>query len=84
VAYVKPAFCGDEPADVRQYGEAVKEFPHETTGDQFFSESQFESYRMLGLHTIEHICSQSCTTPTVDQFEARVRKYLAIDFQKKI
>ena len=25
-----------------------KDFPHETTADQFFDESQFESYRHLG------------------------------------
>jgi hypothetical protein len=25
-------------------------FPHESTGDQSFDESQFESYRALGLH----------------------------------
>ena len=25
-------------------------FPHETTGDQFFSEEQFEVYRALGFH----------------------------------
>jgi hypothetical protein len=26
-----------------------EEFPHETTVDQWFTESQFESYRSLGL-----------------------------------
>ena len=59
--YIKPTFCGDEPPDVRQYGATVKEFPHETTSDQFFSETQFESYRMLGLHTISHICDKVIT-----------------------
>ena len=29
-----------------------KEFPHQSTADQFFSESQFESYRRLGLHVL--------------------------------
>jgi hypothetical protein len=48
--YLKAAVTGDEPGDVLQYQTANKEFPHQTTGDQFFSESQFESYRRLGFH----------------------------------
>jgi hypothetical protein len=30
-------------------------FPHQTTADQFFDESQFESYRRLGMH-IRELC----------------------------
>src|SRR4029077_19028647 len=26
------------------------EFPHQSTSDQFFTETQFESYRHLGMH----------------------------------
>ena len=48
--YVKPAFYGDEPIDVFNYAQSSITFPHETTADQFFSESQFESYRSLGLY----------------------------------
>ena len=33
-----------------QYHSEFREFPHESTGDQFFSEAQFESYRNLGYH----------------------------------
>jgi hypothetical protein len=43
---------GDEPADVIEYRSRQPKFPHESTADQFFSESQFESYRRLGLHII--------------------------------
>jgi hypothetical protein len=43
----------DEPPDVQSYHKSNPDFPHETTADQFFSESQFESYRRLGLHTME-------------------------------
>jgi hypothetical protein len=46
--YIKPTFYGREPADVRQYARACAAFPHETTADQFYTESQFESYRALG------------------------------------
>jgi hypothetical protein len=46
--YVKPAFYGGEPRDVFNYALGHDEFPHEPTSDQWFSESQFESYRSLG------------------------------------
>jgi hypothetical protein len=48
--YLKPCFLPNIPADVRSYGAEHKMFPHESTLDQWFSESQFESYRMLGRH----------------------------------
>jgi hypothetical protein len=55
--YVKPTVYGDaEPRDVLQYKEAHEEFPHQSTGDQFFDEPQFESYRMLGWHIMNLIC----------------------------
>jgi hypothetical protein len=36
------------PSDVLGYALRNEGFPHESTGDQFFSEAQFESYRKLG------------------------------------
>jgi hypothetical protein len=48
--YIKAAIHGNEPQDVLSYAAANPTFPHESTADQFFSESQFESYRRLGLH----------------------------------
>ncbi|HYG48611.1 MAG TPA: patatin-like phospholipase family protein [Allosphingosinicella sp.] len=46
--YIKPSYFGQLPVDVRSYAEVSRTFPHESTADQFFSESQFESYRRLG------------------------------------
>ena len=60
--YVKPSLVGDEPIDIYNYAATNQMFPHESTGDQWFSESQFESYRMLGLHTIEWIYKQQGET----------------------
>ena len=48
ILYLKPSLYGSIPIDVRAYAAGSPTFPHETTGDQFFSESQFESYRALG------------------------------------
>lgn len=50
LVYLKPSLSGDEPADLLNYGALCPDFPHESTGDQFFGESQFESYRKLGYH----------------------------------
>lgn len=48
--YIKPSLVGDEPTDVLQYAAADATFPHQSTNDQWFDESQFESYRKLGYH----------------------------------
>ncbi len=48
--YVKATLTGDEDAATRQYYATHGEFPHEATGDQFFDEAQWESYRQLGEH----------------------------------
>jgi hypothetical protein len=48
--YVKPCYYGSEPADIRGFAVAHPDFPHETTANQWFSESEFESYRRLGQH----------------------------------
>ncbi len=46
--YVKSSLCGEEPIDILSYATAHPEFPHETTVNQWFTESQFECYRRLG------------------------------------
>src|SRR6266576_1618641 len=55
--YIKPACYGNKPRDIFEYFKRSATFPHESTADQFFSESQFESYRMLGAHTMEKLCT---------------------------
>jgi hypothetical protein len=57
IVYIKPACYGDEPRDIFEYFKTNPTFPHESTSDQFFSESQFESYRMLGAYTMEKFCT---------------------------
>jgi len=54
--YIKPMLLGTEPPDVEAYAAANPSFPHQSTGNQWFNESQTESYRMLGLHTLNEIC----------------------------
>jgi Patatin-like phospholipase len=57
IVYIKAVCYGDEPRDIYEYFKTNPTFPHESTGDQFFSESQFESYRMLGAYTMEKFCT---------------------------
>jgi hypothetical protein len=69
VLYIKPAYHGAiEGAGVRSYAMANKAFPHETTIDQWFTESQFESYRSLGLDITKNILGQEIVLSTLLQF----------------
>jgi hypothetical protein len=58
LVYLKPSVYKDNnlPRDVYNYAQESETFPHETTADQFFSESQFESYRALGRYVVNNIC----------------------------
>ncbi|MGA7415323.1 MAG: hypothetical protein WBW33_32925, partial [Bryobacteraceae bacterium] len=46
--YLKASMTGHEDTDILQYKAAHPTFPHESTGNQFYAEDQFESYRSLG------------------------------------
>jgi hypothetical protein len=80
--YLKASFTGDEPEDVQQYHAGYPAFPHESTADQFFSESQFESYRQLGLHVVRTTFENVATRPSeldqrqmLDMFQDLCRKW---------
>ncbi len=73
IIYVKPVIAGDEPPDVSNYAAAHPEFPHEPTTDQWFSESQLESYRLLGLHALNAICGADWQEMTLPEFFAKVK-----------
>lgn len=64
ILYIKPGYFGGMPLDVRAYAETHEDFPHESTGDQWFSESQFESYRRLGYF----LASQAVDDPALKGF----------------
>ena len=58
--YVKPSLTGNEPADLLNYRNTDKCFPHQSTADQYFDETQFESYRKLGYHIGGSILTDIC------------------------
>jgi hypothetical protein len=75
LVYIKPTVNADAPPDVRNYERESVEFPHETTVDQFFSESQFESYRALGDHTVSQITASGDRMSPVG-FVRRAKQYI--------
>ena len=73
--YLKPSLNGSEPRDVLNYRNSYPAFPEDSIADQWFSEAQFESYRMLGSHMIEQISKTSAggVTDPFDKFAEQVR-----------
>lgn len=65
--YIKLSVTGDEPAELLDYRRRSPAFPHESTADQVFGEEQFESYRRLGEHIGEHLCSTLMEVPDDEQ-----------------
>jgi hypothetical protein len=74
LVYIKPNFQGIEPISVRSYALKANVFPHESTADQFFGESQFEAYRALGRFAIDHIDgAPGAIYPDVSSFVTQIR-----------
>lgn len=48
VLYIKSVYTSDLPPDLVNFHKEDPTFPNTSTADQWFSESQFESYRRLG------------------------------------
>jgi len=71
LVYLKPTCLGNEPPDVASYLAAHAAFPHQSTADQWFDESQTESYRMLGLFTVDEI-SDGWGGGTLDEWRAHL------------
>jgi hypothetical protein len=55
--YIKPTYQANEGVGIRSYASQHATFPHESTADQWFGESQLESYRALGAYLMELLCT---------------------------
>jgi hypothetical protein len=75
--YIKPAICRQEPYDVYNYSKSSAEFPHESTADQWFSESQFESYRALARSATLTMAGKGGRPADLAEFATRVERYIA-------
>jgi hypothetical protein len=82
LVYIKPTIRGrgaQVPYDIYSYSRGSATFPHESTADQWFSESQFESYRALGAHIVAQLTADlaSPTDTCFTDFHSSIEKYLA-------
>lgn len=59
--WIKPRLLPDLPTDVAGYAATMKAFPQQSTGDQFFDEAQWESYRRLGEASMTRLL-ETCPT----------------------
>jgi hypothetical protein len=64
IIYIKSGYHGVEGVGIRAYAIANRDFPHQSTGDQFFSESQFESYRALGFEIVDGLLKDALAVKT--------------------
>jgi Patatin-like phospholipase len=74
LVYIKSSVTGDENDYITDYNRRFKAFPHETTGDQFFSEEQFEVYRALGFHMAKGLLNGDHQVQTLDEELQRLTK----------
>jgi hypothetical protein len=68
IIYIKPAYHGTEGAGIKSYATANPDFPHESTANQWFTESQFESYRSLGLHITTEVIKNKAVRDALRAF----------------
>jgi hypothetical protein len=62
--YLKSSLTNDEPSDVLGMRASDQSFPHDTTAQQFFTESMFEAYRALGQHMMEGVLTRHLDAAT--------------------
>jgi hypothetical protein len=56
ILYIKPGYHGTESSPgIRSYAISDDQFPHDDTANQWFGESQLESYRALGFEIMDEI-----------------------------
>jgi hypothetical protein len=79
--YVKTSLTGDENDYIRDYARRYSRFPHESTGDQFFSEEQFEVYRALGFHMMHGVLSGSDHIEVVGALPGVVVKFADVSIE---
>lgn len=66
--YIKSSLTGNESEFLRKYRVDNPDFPHQSTAQQIFSETQFEAYRVLG----EHIAKDLFREDLVGQWDSAI------------
>lgn len=77
LVYIKSSLTGDEPTELRNFKLQSSDFPHHSTGDQFFNESQFESYRALGEHISDTLnCNLTSLSENEKKLVVKIKKLI--------
>ncbi|MBZ9790503.1 patatin-like phospholipase family protein [Rhizobium sp. 3T7] len=74
--YVKLSLTGNEGEFLRRYRLDEPMFPHHSTADQFFSETQFEAYRSLGEHVGEKLFMEAIIEKLAEKPEIGVKEWM--------
>ena len=72
--YIKPSLLGTECVNIANYHRANPEYPHQTTADQWFDETQFESYRALGYHIGQTVFGELSQASSVEQLCTEIER----------
>jgi hypothetical protein len=77
--YIKSSLSGALPVHVFNYHKSFPEFPQQSTGDQYFDDTQFEAYRCLG----EHLANQAIQLIEKEETDAKekVKTYADLSFE---
>lgn len=83
--YIKATRTGNEPLDVQTYASRHTAFPHESTIDQWFDETQFESYRALGEHTAHEVLGTAVRAAQIERasYGSRFKERLFLELRKQ-
>jgi hypothetical protein len=82
ILYIKPVVRGNEPlADVIAYLRSHKDFPHQSTAEQWFDEPQLESYRVLGYWMTQRIVDSAKHVGRIDTLEHFFSSLVMLDFK---
>jgi len=79
ILFIKAGYHGTESAPIRAYAKTHEDFPHESTSDQWFTESQFEAYRALGFEITDGILNRAVAgregsvSPTLESILTRLQ-----------
>ena len=69
LCYIKPILNLTMPLDAHAYAQRDSEFPHHPIREQWFGESQFESYRILGRSIADVLCTEIVAGRTGNLYE---------------
>ena len=80
--YIKPCLDDRAPLSVRSYAKLNDKFPHDSTTNQFFGETQFEAYRALGEHIVDTIAKDATYSDAASFITAIKSKAAGVQLKK--